>query len=81
RAAMEDLCSGSGLDQPDLTQCFQQTIMVWSPCVYLWTCSPLYLIYLQLRPHRGVIPLSKLCCSKTVRGSRGFSGLCDLSVV
>ncbi|XP_029940293.1 multidrug resistance-associated protein 1-like [Salarias fasciatus] len=77
---MEDLCSGSGLDQlwdwnltwytsrPDLTQCFQQTIMVWSPCVYLWTCSPLYLIYLQLRPHRGVIPLSKLCCSKTLLG-------------
>uniref|UniRef100_A0A8P4GUH6 ABC-type glutathione-S-conjugate transporter n=1 Tax=Dicentrarchus labrax TaxID=13489 RepID=A0A8P4GUH6_DICLA len=78
---MEDLCTVSGLDplwdwnltwytsQPDLTQCFQHTVLVWSPCVYLWTCSPLYLLYLQLRPHRGFIPLSKLCCSKTVRPS------------
>uniref|UniRef100_A0A8D3D6H4 ABC-type glutathione-S-conjugate transporter n=1 Tax=Scophthalmus maximus TaxID=52904 RepID=A0A8D3D6H4_SCOMX len=75
---MEDLCSVSGLDpfwdwnltwytsRPDLTQCFQHTVLVWFPCIYLWTCSPLYLLYLQLRPHRGVIPLSKLCCSKTV---------------
>uniref|UniRef100_A0A8C9YK81 ABC-type glutathione-S-conjugate transporter n=1 Tax=Sander lucioperca TaxID=283035 RepID=A0A8C9YK81_SANLU len=53
--------------RPDLTQCFQHTVLVWFPCVYMWTCSPLYLLYLQLRPHRGVIPLSKLCCSKTVR--------------
>uniref|UniRef100_A0A8D3E5I5 ABC-type glutathione-S-conjugate transporter n=1 Tax=Scophthalmus maximus TaxID=52904 RepID=A0A8D3E5I5_SCOMX len=77
---MEDLCSVSGLDpfwdwnltwytsRPDLTQCFQHTVLVWFPCIYLWTCSPLYLLYLQLRPHRGVIPLSKLCCSKTLVG-------------
>ncbi|XP_044188627.1 multidrug resistance-associated protein 1 [Thunnus albacares] len=74
---MEDLCSVSGLDplwdwnltwhttRPDLTQCFQHTILVWFPCVYLWTCSPLYVLYLKLRPHRGIIPLSKLCCTKT----------------
>nr|XP_040022283.1 multidrug resistance-associated protein 1-like isoform X1 [Gasterosteus aculeatus aculeatus] len=77
---MEDLCSVSGLDplwdwnltwytsQPDLTQCFQHTVLVWSPCVYLWICSPFYLLYLWLRPDRGVIPLSKLCCSKTLLG-------------
>ncbi|XP_049439277.1 multidrug resistance-associated protein 1-like [Epinephelus fuscoguttatus] len=77
---MEDLCSVSGLDplwdwnltwytpRPDLTQCFQHTVLVWFPCIYLWTCSPFYLLYLQLRPHRGVIPLSKLCCSKTLLG-------------
>ncbi|CAJ1069814.1 multidrug resistance-associated protein 1-like [Xyrichtys novacula] len=78
---MEDLCSLSGLDplwdwnltwytsRPDLTQCFQHTVLVWFPCLYLWTCSPLYLIYLQLRPHRGGrLPLSKLCCSKTLLG-------------
>ncbi|XP_042250798.1 multidrug resistance-associated protein 1-like isoform X4 [Thunnus maccoyii] len=75
---MEDLCSVSGLDplwdwnltwhttRPDLTQCFQHTILVWFPCVYLWTCSPLYVLYLKLRPHRGIIPLSKLCCTKTL---------------
>ncbi|XP_068585945.1 multidrug resistance-associated protein 1-like [Cebidichthys violaceus] len=77
---MENLCSVSGLDplwdwnltwytsQPDLTQCFQHTVLVWFPCVFLWTCSPLYLLYLQLRPHQGIIPLSKLCCSKTLLG-------------
>ncbi|XP_042345538.1 multidrug resistance-associated protein 1-like [Plectropomus leopardus] len=77
---MEDLCSVSGLDplwdwnltwytpRPDLTQCFQHTVLVWFPCIYLWTCSPFYLLYLQLRPHRGAIPLSKLCCSKTLLG-------------
>ncbi|XP_041804130.1 multidrug resistance-associated protein 1-like [Chelmon rostratus] len=77
---MEDLCSVSGLDplwdwnltwytsRPDLTQCFQHTVLVWFPCVYLWTFSPLYLLYLQLRPHRGVIPLSKLCSCKTLLG-------------
>lgn len=53
--------------RPDLTQCFQHTVLVWFPCVYLWTCSPFYLLYLQLRLHQGIIPLSKLCCSKTVR--------------
>ncbi|KAI3362535.1 hypothetical protein L3Q82_012837, partial [Scortum barcoo] len=78
--SMEELCRVSGLDplwdwnltwytsQPDLTQCFQHTVLVWFPCVYLWTCSPLYLLYLQLRPHRGVIPLSKVCCSKMLLG-------------
>ncbi|XP_068425589.1 multidrug resistance-associated protein 1-like [Clinocottus analis] len=77
---MENLCSVSGLDplwdwnltwytsQPDLTQCFQHTVLVWFPCVYLWTCSPLYLLYLQLRPQPGTIPLSRLCCSKTLLG-------------
>uniref|UniRef100_A0AAQ5Y5P3 ABC-type glutathione-S-conjugate transporter n=1 Tax=Amphiprion ocellaris TaxID=80972 RepID=A0AAQ5Y5P3_AMPOC len=74
---MEALCNNSGLDPlwdwnitwytstPDLTKCFQHTVLVWFPCVYLWTCSPLYLVYLQLRPQKGIIPLSKLCCSKT----------------
>uniref|UniRef100_A0AAQ5XYZ7 ABC-type glutathione-S-conjugate transporter n=1 Tax=Amphiprion ocellaris TaxID=80972 RepID=A0AAQ5XYZ7_AMPOC len=79
---MEALCNNSGLDPlwdwnitwytstPDLTKCFQHTVLVWFPCVYLWTCSPLYLVYLQLRPQKGIIPLSKLCCSKTVRKQR-----------
>ncbi|KAL6109911.1 abcc6 [Pungitius sinensis] len=77
---MEDLCSVSGLDplwdwnltwytsKPDLTQCFQHTVLVWSPCVYLWISSPFYLLYLWLRPSRGVLPLSNLCCSKTLLG-------------
>ncbi|XP_076020047.1 multidrug resistance-associated protein 1-like [Genypterus blacodes] len=77
---MDDLCHLSGLDplwdwnltwysqQPDLTQCFQHTVLVWFPCFCLWTWSPVYLIYLQVRQHRGFIPLSKLCCIKTLLG-------------
>uniref|UniRef100_A0A673AZ73 ABC-type glutathione-S-conjugate transporter n=1 Tax=Sphaeramia orbicularis TaxID=375764 RepID=A0A673AZ73_9TELE len=55
-------------DRPNLSRCFQHTVLVWFPCVYLWTCSPFYLLYLQLRPHPGVIHLSRLCCSKMVLG-------------
>uniref|UniRef100_A0A8C9YIB6 ABC-type glutathione-S-conjugate transporter n=1 Tax=Sander lucioperca TaxID=283035 RepID=A0A8C9YIB6_SANLU len=65
--------------RPDLTQCFQHTVLVWFPCVYMWTCSPLYLLYLQLRPHRGVIPLSKLCCSKTLL-SLSLASICLLEM-
>uniref|UniRef100_A0AAV2LK27 ABC transmembrane type-1 domain-containing protein n=1 Tax=Knipowitschia caucasica TaxID=637954 RepID=A0AAV2LK27_KNICA len=74
---MEALCRLSGLDpfwdwnltwyteRPDLTQCFQHTVLVWSPCIYLWTCSPLYLLYLQLRSPGPRLALSSLCCVKT----------------
>uniref|UniRef100_A0A3Q2XL02 ABC transmembrane type-1 domain-containing protein n=1 Tax=Hippocampus comes TaxID=109280 RepID=A0A3Q2XL02_HIPCM len=59
---MEDLCRLGGLDplwdwnvtwytsKPDLTQCFQHTVLVCLPCVFLWTFCPLYLLYLHLRP-------------------------------
>lgn len=53
--------------RPDITECFQHTLLLWFPCLYLWTISPLYLLYLQLRPPCCGIPLSKLCCCKTVR--------------
>ncbi|KAM9734455.1 multidrug resistance-associated protein 1-like [Menidia menidia] len=54
--------TGSSLD---LTRCFQQTVLVWAPGLYLWTCAPFYLVYLQLCP-KGLIPLSRLCCIKTL---------------
>uniref|UniRef100_A0A668AGB7 Multidrug resistance-associated protein 1 n=1 Tax=Myripristis murdjan TaxID=586833 RepID=A0A668AGB7_9TELE len=48
---------------PDLTQCFQNTVLVWLPCLYLWLCAPIYFIY--LRSHsRGYICMSHL--NKTV---------------
>ncbi|XP_028841265.1 multidrug resistance-associated protein 1 [Denticeps clupeoides] len=76
---MDALCSVSGLDplwdwnltwntaHPDLTQCFQHTVLVWFPCFYLWLCTPLYLLYLTFHDH-GRISLSSLCCAKTVLG-------------
>ncbi|XP_042361797.1 multidrug resistance-associated protein 1 isoform X2 [Plectropomus leopardus] len=52
---------------PDLTQCFQNTVLVWLPCLYLWICAPIYLIY--LRSHdRGYICMSHLNKAKTAVG-------------
>ncbi|XP_054880485.1 multidrug resistance-associated protein 1 isoform X2 [Poeciliopsis prolifica] len=52
---------------PDLTQCFQNTILVWVPCFYLWMCAPFYLLY--LRSHdSGYICMSHLNKAKTVVG-------------
>ncbi|XP_039980041.1 multidrug resistance-associated protein 1 isoform X3 [Xiphias gladius] len=52
---------------PDLTQCFQNTVLVWLPCLYLWMCAPFYLIY--LRSHdRGYICMSPLNKAKTAVG-------------
>uniref|UniRef100_A0A8C2FDK1 Uncharacterized protein n=1 Tax=Cyprinus carpio TaxID=7962 RepID=A0A8C2FDK1_CYPCA len=52
---------------PDLTQCFQHTVLVWFPCFYLWVCAPFYCLYLRFYDN-GRISLSSLCCAKT-----GFS--------
>uniref|UniRef100_A0A8C9VL18 ABC-type glutathione-S-conjugate transporter n=1 Tax=Scleropages formosus TaxID=113540 RepID=A0A8C9VL18_SCLFO len=48
---------------PDLTQCFQNTVLVWAPCVYLWICAPFYFLYLYCND-RGYIQLSNLCWAK-----------------
>uniref|UniRef100_A0A673JRB1 ABC-type glutathione-S-conjugate transporter n=1 Tax=Sinocyclocheilus rhinocerous TaxID=307959 RepID=A0A673JRB1_9TELE len=73
---MDTLCSHSGLDplwdwnvtwytpHPDLTQCFQHTVLVWFPCFYLWVCAPFYCLYLRFYDN-GHISISSLCCAKT----------------
>ncbi|KAK1162808.1 multidrug resistance-associated protein 1-like isoform X3 [Acipenser oxyrinchus oxyrinchus] len=74
---MDYFCSLSGLDplwdwnrtwytpNPDLTQCFQNTVLVWVPCIYLWVCAPFYYLYLHSH-NRGYIRMSCLCCTKMV---------------
>ncbi|RXM37152.1 Multidrug resistance-associated protein 1 [Acipenser ruthenus] len=52
---------------PDLTQCFQNTVLVWVPCIYLWVCAPFYFLYLYCHD-RGHIRMSCLCCTKVVLG-------------
>ncbi|MGH0124218.1 UNVERIFIED_CONTAM: hypothetical protein FKN15_024647 [Acipenser sinensis] len=52
---------------PDLTQCFQNTVLVWIPCIYLWVCAPLYCLYLH-NHNRGYIRMSHLNRAKTVFG-------------
>ncbi|KAM9843269.1 multidrug resistance-associated protein 1 [Aulostomus maculatus] len=52
---------------PDFTHCFQNTVLVWLPCLYLWLCAPIYLIYLRSHNH-GYICMSHLNKAKTAVG-------------
>ncbi|XP_037664364.1 canalicular multispecific organic anion transporter 2 isoform X2 [Choloepus didactylus] len=54
-------------DNPDLTPCFQNSLLAWIPCIYLWAALPCYLLYLR-RQHRGYIVLTRLSRLKTVLG-------------
>ncbi|XP_077632923.1 ATP-binding cassette sub-family C member 3 isoform X1 [Crocuta crocuta] len=54
-------------NNPDLTPCFQNSLLAWVPCIYLWAALPWYLFY--LRHHdRGYIILSHLSRLKTALG-------------
>lgn len=50
---------------PDFTQCFQNTVLVWIPCLYLWTCGPIYMLYLHSHSH-GYICMNHFNKAKTV---------------
>ncbi|KAJ8721589.1 hypothetical protein PYW07_002364 [Mythimna separata] len=52
-------------DNPDFTTCFQKTVLVWTPCVYLWLAA-LIDIYHILSSKEGNIPWNKLNISKLV---------------
>ncbi|XP_038632461.1 canalicular multispecific organic anion transporter 2 isoform X3 [Scyliorhinus canicula] len=54
-------------DNPDLTPCFQKTVLVWIPCVYLWLIFPIYFLYLR-HINRGYIRVTLLNRVKTVLG-------------
>lgn len=56
---------------PDFTPCFQNTVLVWLPCLYLWTCAPIYLIYLRSHSN-GYICMSLLNKAKTVSEGCGL---------
>uniref|UniRef100_A0A182PLM5 Multidrug resistance-associated protein 1 n=1 Tax=Anopheles epiroticus TaxID=199890 RepID=A0A182PLM5_9DIPT len=50
-------------DDPDLTPCFQQTVLVWAPCLFLWLFSFLELFYLRKSANKDV-PWSFINVSK-----------------
>ncbi|KAF5902976.1 canalicular multispecific organic anion transporter 2 isoform X2, partial [Clarias magur] len=52
---------------PDLTECFQLSVLAWIPCIYLWLVFPFYFFYLKLN-NRGYIMMSILNRIKTVFG-------------
>ncbi|XP_029586768.1 multidrug resistance-associated protein 1 [Salmo trutta] len=76
---LDKFCSADGSDpfwdwnrtwhvgNPDLTQCFQSTVLVWVPCLYLWVCAPIYFLYLKSHD-RGYICMTHLNRAKTAVG-------------
>ncbi|XP_050541854.1 multidrug resistance-associated protein 1 isoform X1 [Daktulosphaira vitifoliae] len=60
---------------PDLTLCFEKTILVWMPCLFLWVFSPLEVFYLVHSKFRD-IPWNWLNLSKMV----GAALLCLVSI-
>ncbi|XP_007443149.2 multidrug resistance-associated protein 1 [Python bivittatus] len=54
-------------ESPDFTSCFQNTALVWTPCLCLWAGFPFYFAYLR-RHDRGYIQMSPLNKAKTTLG-------------
>ncbi|XP_038161331.1 canalicular multispecific organic anion transporter 2 isoform X2 [Cyprinodon tularosa] len=54
-------------DRPDLSECFQLSVLAWLPCIFLWAAFPIYVYYLK-RSSRGYIMMSLLNRFKTVFG-------------
>uniref|UniRef100_A0A7N8WS45 ABC-type glutathione-S-conjugate transporter n=1 Tax=Mastacembelus armatus TaxID=205130 RepID=A0A7N8WS45_9TELE len=46
---------------------FQNTVLVWVPCIYLWLLAPFYCLHLYCHDH-GRIHISCLCAAKMVLG-------------
>ncbi|XP_061089116.1 ATP-binding cassette sub-family C member 3 isoform X3 [Conger conger] len=75
RSGMEHFCGTSFWDAnltlhtntPDLTECFQMSVLSWIPCIYLWLVFPVYFLYLK-KNNKGYIMMSLLNRVKTVIG-------------
>ncbi|XP_059549253.1 multidrug resistance-associated protein 1 isoform X1 [Myotis daubentonii] len=77
--ALGGFCSADGSDpfwdwnvtwytsNPDFTKCFQNTVLVWVPCFYLWVSFPFYFLYLS-HHDRGYIQMTHLNKAKTALG-------------
>ncbi|XP_077258461.1 multidrug-Resistance like Protein 1 isoform X5 [Temnothorax americanus] len=52
-------------NNPDLTECFQKTILVWVPCIFLWAFSAMEAYYF-LNSKRRNVPYTWLFISKQV---------------
>uniref|UniRef100_A0A8C8CAB1 ABC-type glutathione-S-conjugate transporter n=1 Tax=Oncorhynchus tshawytscha TaxID=74940 RepID=A0A8C8CAB1_ONCTS len=59
--------------------CFQNTVLVWFPCVYLWLLAPFYALKLYCHDC-GCIRISTLCTAKTVLGFLLASFVISLSL-
>ncbi|CAL1542108.1 unnamed protein product [Lymnaea stagnalis] len=70
---MEDFCNGevlwdSGLtwtnnSWPQFTECFQDTVLTWVPCGWLWVVAPLYILHVSSTP-KDIQTTTWIFCSK-----------------
>lgn len=50
---------------PEFTQCFQDSLLIWIPCGFLWIAAPFYLYYLfSIKNGRLSRPVTKFTISK-----------------
>ncbi|KAM3826474.1 ATP-binding cassette sub-family C member 6 [Vipera latastei] len=66
------------MDLPGFAACFQNTIAVWVPCLYLWASFPFYYLYLR-KNGRGYIRMSAVFKAKMILGF-SLSVLCFSTV-
>lgn len=52
-------------NDPDFTPCFQHTVLIWIPCLFLWIFSFLDIFYIKNSINRNV-PWSVFSVSKLV---------------
>ncbi|XP_071617432.1 ATP-binding cassette sub-family C member 6-like isoform X1 [Heliangelus exortis] len=52
---------------PRFTWCFENTVIAWIPCAYLWICFPFYYLYLRHK-NKGYIRMSCIFKTKMVLG-------------
>lgn len=61
---------------PDVTLCFEKTVLIWIPCLFIWLFTPLEVYYLVQSKYRD-IPWNWLNLAKMA----GTALLCLLSIV
>lgn len=54
-----------GSENPDFTPCFEQTVLIWIPCAFLWLFLPLEIMYMKCSITKD-IPFSFWNVSKLV---------------
>uniref|UniRef100_A0A8B9S531 ABC-type glutathione-S-conjugate transporter n=1 Tax=Apteryx owenii TaxID=8824 RepID=A0A8B9S531_APTOW len=52
---------------PRFTWCFENTVIPWIPCAYLWICFPFYYLYLRHK-NKDYIRMSRIFKTKMVLG-------------
>ncbi|KAL4216369.1 hypothetical protein ACF0H5_024096 [Mactra antiquata] len=50
---------------PEFTQCFLNTVLVWTPSAFLWIATPIFLLFMRKGKPLSPLPFSKLSFAKS----------------